>query len=193
MFTISSSLRLISAVVLVGEIIARAHRVEHMPVDDDLRPRIVRRFEQDGIHGNLGRHASSFGLHDLCATHFGTFRRNRRVECHVLRFERRHAQAILRQHAAKTSYEQTLARSRHRALDHDRFRGHEHTSRYLSISPDALNGDCPFLTHDDSAARNALFSSSVRTAMRYQLLSRPTKFSQRRMRKPFSSSGSYRS
>ena len=97
--------------VLVSEVLTCAHRAEHMTVDDHLRTRVVCRFQQNRVHSSLGRHASSFGLHNLSASHLGAFCRDGRVERHVLRLERRHAIAVLREYATQARREQTFARS----------------------------------------------------------------------------------
>ena len=140
--------------VLVGEVLASAHGLASLAVHDDLAARVAGRLQQNGVHGHLGWNARRLGLHHLGTTHLITRRRDGRVQRHVLRLERGHPQAILGKHPTKPRYEQALARIRHRSLHHDRFRCHWHTS---------LN-----------AANKAAFSSAVRTAMRYQLLSSPS-------------------
>ena len=60
-------------------------------MDDDLRLSVGAGFEQDRIEIAMRLQASGQRLQCLSAANFSTIHGHCRVECHVLRLERRHA------------------------------------------------------------------------------------------------------
>ena len=126
----------------------RIHVSDGHAIDDHLGTRIVGRLQQDGVHPHAGLHAGGLGLHNLRPAHFQPFRCDKRVERHVLRFERRHPVAILPEDPAKPRHQEALSRIGHCALHHNCLR-HIYSSK----------------AHFSAAIKRS-FSSCPRTAMR---------------------------
>ncbi len=77
--------------------------------DDDLAVAVARRLEEDGVHRDLRGHARSRRLHRLRAADLEAAPRDDRVQRHVLRLERRHADAEAAQPAAQAGGHERLA------------------------------------------------------------------------------------
>ena len=138
----------------VRKIVRRRHLRAHPAVDDDLASDIAGGFEQDRIHAHIRLDARGLGLHGLGTPDLAQLGRDIAVEGHVLALKGRRAQTVLPEDPAERRAQQALARARHAALHHDAF--------------------CPAHVRTSlSAAIRRPFSSSVRTAQRYQLSSRP--------------------
>ena len=140
------------------EIIGGGHLAPGLAVHDHLTAHIAAGLEQDGVHPHIRLHACSLCLHHLSTAHLCTVAGDEAVQGHVLAFERGHAVAILRKDAAQRRAQQAFARTAHGALHHNAFcLAHCATSGRVSAS----------------SASSCRFSFSVRTAVRYQLASRP--------------------
>ena len=138
----------------VAEVVRRFHLAPHLAVDDDLAAYIAAGLEQNGVHPDVRLDARRLGLHHLGAAHFQPVTGHKAVQRHVLAFERGHPPAILGKNAAERRAQQAFARAAHRALDHD----------------------APGFAHENTSERvwsSCSFSAAVRTAVRYQLPSRP--------------------
>ena len=85
---------------------------------DDLRARVGLGLDQHRIHARLRCDARGGGLHDLRPPELAAVVRHAGVVAHVLRLERRHAQAFLGQQAAECGREVRLAGVRRAALHH---------------------------------------------------------------------------
>ena len=134
------------------------HLAPGLAVHDHLTAHIAAGLEQDGVHAHIRLHACSLCLHHLSTAHLCTVAGDEAVQGHVLAFERGHAVAILRKDAAQRRAQQAFARTAHGALHHNAFcLAHCATSGRVSAS----------------SASSCRFSFSVRTAVRYQLASRP--------------------
>jgi len=92
------------------------------PKDDDLRTLIRHRFEQHRVHVDTGCRPGRFGLQRLSAPDLAAVGRRRRIERHVLRLERPHAQAVVGEDAAQRGRDERFADVRGRAQDHERAR-----------------------------------------------------------------------
>ncbi len=89
-----------------------------LPAHDHLAAGVGVGLEQDGVHPHVGLQAAGLGLHDLGAAHLAAVARDERIERHVLRLERRHANAVLEQNAAQGRRQHALAGVGAGALDH---------------------------------------------------------------------------
>ena len=130
------------------------HLAPHFAVYDDLTAHVAAGLEQDGVHPHVGLDARRLGLYHLCPAHFQPVAGDKAVQRHVLTFEGGGAVAVLRKNAAERRAEQTFARAAHGSLHHD----------------------AACFAHRITSARvfsSRSFSGPVRTAVRYQLASRP--------------------
>ena len=138
----------------MAEIFLCGHVAAHLAVYNDLAADIAAGLKQNRVHPHVRFHACGLRLHDLCATHFQPVTGDKAIQCHVLTFEWRGPVAVLRKNAAERRAQQAFARAAHRALHHDAPSfAHTNTSRMIFNS--------------------AAFSFSVRTAVLYQVASRP--------------------
>ena len=136
------------------EISGSGHLSPDFAVHDDLTSHVAAGFEQDGIHPDIWFDARRLCLNDLRTAHFQPVAGDEAVQGHVLAFEGRDPVTVLRKNAAERGAEQTFARPAHRALYHDAFGfAHRNTSERMR--------------------KSCSFSGAVRTAVRYQLPSRP--------------------
>ena len=103
-------------------ILSRAHVSDGLPIDNDLRAGIPRRFQEDGIHIHHRRESCRLRLCDLGASHLAAVLRHIGVERHVLRFERHDATARLIKDAAERCRENAFADMGACAHEHDGFR-----------------------------------------------------------------------
>ena len=139
---------------LMAEVFRCGHIPAHLTVDDDLTADIAAGFEQDRVHPHIGFNARCLRLHDLRTAHLEAVTGHKAVQRHILAFERCRFVAVLRQNPAERRAEQAFASAAHRALHHDTFcPAHASTSFMMASS--------------------LVFSSAVRTAVRYQPSSRP--------------------
>ena len=130
------------------------HLAPHLAVHDDLTSHIAAGLEEDGVHPDIRLDAGCLGLHHLRPAHFKPVAGDEAVQRHVLALEGGHAVAVLCKNAAERRAQQAFARAAHRALDHD----------------------APGFAHENTSERvwsSRSFSAAVRTAVRYQLPSRP--------------------
>ena len=138
----------------MAEVFRCGHIPAHLTVDDDLTADIAAGLEQDRVHPHIGFNARCLRLHDLRTAHFEAVTGHKAVQRHILAFERCRFVAVLRQNPAERRAEQAFACAAHRALHHDTFcPAHASTSFMMASS--------------------LVFSSAVRTAVRYQPSSRP--------------------
>ena len=82
-------------------VIARSDLSPDFPLHDDLRAGVGGRLDQNGVHLDGRGHAARLGLQGLRATDFAPVDSRRGIQRHVLRLERRHAIAAIRQYAAQ--------------------------------------------------------------------------------------------
>ena len=87
---------------------------------DHLRARVGLGLDEHRVHARLGRDARGGGLHDLRAPELAPVGRDAGVVAHVLRLERRHAQALVGEQPAERCRQIRLARVRRAALHHQR-------------------------------------------------------------------------
>ena len=140
------------------EIIGGGHLAPGSAIYDDLTAHIAAGLEQDGIHPHIRFCARSLRLHHLRTAHLRAVAGDEAVQGHVLAFKGCHTVAVLRKNAAQRRAQQAFARTAHGALHHNAFcLAHCATSGRVSAS----------------SASSCRFSFSVRTAVRYQLASRP--------------------
>ena len=69
----------------------------NLTVQDNLRLLVTKRFQQNGIHVDMGSNAGRFRLNDLGPTDLKAFGGDPGVVGHVLGFERRHMLAMVLQ------------------------------------------------------------------------------------------------
>ncbi|MDR9033675.1 hypothetical protein FEP52_03080 [Burkholderia multivorans] len=105
---------------LVVVIRARVQVRARLAVDDHLRAAIAGRLQQHRIEIRMRRDAGGQRLQRLRAADLAAVGRDRAVERHVLRLERRDAHAGAARKAAQARDERALARVGRRALDHQR-------------------------------------------------------------------------
>ena len=98
-------------------------------MDDDLRFAVGRRFEQDGIEIDLRLQPARPCLHSLCPTNLAAIDGDRRIERHVLRFERRHPHSPARQYPAQRRHHRRFAGIGGGALHHQGVRDHREGAR----------------------------------------------------------------
>ena len=140
------------------EIIGGGHLAPGSAIYDDLTAHIAAGLEQDGVHPHIRFCARSLCLHHLSTAHLRAVAGDEAVQGHVLAFKGCHTVAVLRKNAAQRRAQQAFARTAHGALHHNAFCfAHCATSGRVSAS----------------SASSCRFSFSVRTAVRYQLASRP--------------------
>ena len=96
----------------------RFHIGEHFALHNHLGADIGARFEQYRIHVNAWGNATSLCLDRLRSANFTAFGADCAVQCHVLRFERRHAVASALQNATKSGNERTFPGIRGGSLHH---------------------------------------------------------------------------
>jgi|GEM_PF-4728302 len=104
---------------LVRVVGAGVERAGGAAVDDHLGPGVGLGLEQHRVHVGVGVETAGLGLHRLRATDLTAVGGDGAVECHVLRFERRDADAAAVQRARDTGDHGALARVRGGALDHE--------------------------------------------------------------------------
>ena len=138
----------------VPEILGGGHLPPHLPMDDHLAAHIAARLEQDGVHPHIRFGPGGLGLYHLGPAHLQALPGDIAVQGHILALERGAAQPVLPENAAQGGAQQAFARPGHGALHHDAARP-------------------PHPSTSSSAASRRLFSSSVRTAVRYQPSSSP--------------------
>ena len=139
---------------LMAEVFCCRHIPAHLTVDNNLTADIAAGLEQNRVHPHIGFNARCLRLHDLRTAHLETISGHKAVQRHILAFERRRFVAILRQNPAECRTEQAFACTAHCSLHHDTFcPAHASTSFMMASS--------------------LVFSSAVRTAVRYQPSSRP--------------------
>ena len=138
----------------MAEIFPRRHIAAHLTVDDDLAAHIAAGLEQDRVHPHIRLHACGLCLHHLCAAHLQPIPGDKAVQRHILAFEGCDPVAVLRKNAAERGAEQAFARAAHRALHHN-----APCFFHASISPIICS--------------SRVFSSAVRTAVRYHAASSP--------------------
>ena len=120
--------RLVGARVRVG--VGLAH-------DDDLAVALARRLDEDRVHRGLGLDPGGRRLHGLRAPDLRAVARHDRVQRHVLRLERRDADALAVQPAADAGRDDGLAGIRVRAADEDR------AVHRAALRPSARPGGAP--------------------------------------------------
>ncbi len=106
-------------------IVARRDLSPDLPLHDDLRARIRRRLDQHRVHLYGRRHPARLGLQRLRAADFTAVHGGGGIERHVLRLERRHAVAAIRENAAQRRHDQRLPDVRRGAEHHERPRSHQ--------------------------------------------------------------------
>src|SRR5439155_8099411 len=82
------------------------------PVHDDLRALVGLRLEQDGIHIDMRRQATGFGLQSLRPSNLPAIRRDKGVQGHVLCLEGRHSDSLPGQKATEARGDDALAHVR---------------------------------------------------------------------------------
>jgi hypothetical protein len=112
---------------LAGVVFDRAEAPDRLAENDDLRSGVALGLQQDRVHVDRGDDPGGLGLDGLRAPDLAPVRGNERVQCHVLRLERRHVQARLPEVPAERRRDDALADRRGRTLDHDRARRHAST------------------------------------------------------------------
>ena len=96
------------------------HDADASPANDELRAGIGLRLEQHRVHVHGGRRAAREGLQRLRAADLAAIGGDRGVVRHVLRLERPHAQAAIREQPAQAGDQHGLAHVRAAALHHQR-------------------------------------------------------------------------
>ena len=94
----------------------------------DLRPDLALRLEQDRIHVHARLRARGAGLQRLGAADLAAIACHRRIVGHVLRLERTHGEAPVREGARQTGHDQRLADVGAGALEHEGARRHGQNS-----------------------------------------------------------------
>ncbi|MNN61327.1 hypothetical protein D3C81_1765550 [compost metagenome] len=107
-------------VVVIGDGI---HACDGATVNNHLRAGVAVRLEQHRVHVGVWFKISRLGLHRLRTTDLATVGGHRTVECHVLRFERHHADTLTGDPAAQRGYQRTFTSVRGGALHHQRRHG----------------------------------------------------------------------
>ena len=107
-----------NALGLKRDVLAHAHVAHRLAANDHLAAGVGIGLEQDRIHAHVGLDAAGLRLHDLGPAHFAAVAGDERIERHVLRLERRHAQAVLEENAAQRRRQHALARVGTCALEH---------------------------------------------------------------------------
>ena len=90
----------------------------HRAVQDDLRPPVALRLQQDRVHVGGNLYSGGGGLDRLCPSQFASAGRDPGVVRHVLGLEGRNGKAVLPENAAQRRGEHALTDRRGRTLDH---------------------------------------------------------------------------
>ena len=136
------------------EIVCGGHLPPHLSVYNDLTAHVAAGLQQDRVHPYIRLRPRCLCLHHLGTSHFQPAAGDKAVQCHVLAFKGCHPVAVLSKDPAQGGAQQAFACPAHGALDHNALcLVHFSTSRRVSSS--------------------CVFSSGVRTAVRYHPASSP--------------------
>ena len=96
------------------------HAADRMTMNNHLGAHIGIGFEQHRIHIGMRLQVRGLGLHRLGAADLTAINRHRRVQCHILWFERHYLDVLMTQPTAQGGDQRTLAGIRGGALNHQR-------------------------------------------------------------------------
>ena len=102
----------------MGVIFAHAHIADRFSAYDHLTAGIAVRFQENRIHADVGVKTASLRLNHLRASHLPAVHRDKRIQRHVLRLERRHVIAVLKENAAQGCRENAFSCIGAGALNH---------------------------------------------------------------------------
>ena len=100
-------------------ILARAHIADRLTHDDDLRLRVARGFQEDGVHVDHRREPRRLCLRDLRASHLAPVECDIGVQRHILRLKRHNAPSLLQEDTAERRRQNALADMGTRSHQHD--------------------------------------------------------------------------